>query len=170
MTEQPAKRTGIRAWWPFPGIVFALIGMSMTMATVTVVLATNDPSFGLEEDYFAKAVAWDETAEQTELNAQLGWKADVTLAADLDGRGDRSITVLLMDSDGKAVEGATFEAFCFHNARRRETFEFGFTEIAPGRYSAGQPMVRDGRWTVRLRATVGDTVFTHTAHTWTKVD
>jgi nitrogen fixation protein FixH len=167
VSDSPERKTGLRAWWPFPGIVFALIGMSMTMATITVVLATNDPSFGLEEDYFAKAVAWDETAVQMEENRRLGWEVKVELAPVVDGKGDRTMTVLLAESGGSALQGAKLEAFCFHNARRKETLSFELTEIAPGRYSAGQPMSRNGRWTVRLKAVRGDDVFTTSIDAWT---
>lgn len=167
MSEMPAKRTGFRAWWPFPGIVFALLGMSTTLVVTTLILATNDPSFGLEEDYFAKGVAWDDTAIQMETNRTLGWDADVELAVQLDGRGDRAVTVLLTDSQGASVEGAAVEAFGFHNARRKETFSFALTEIAPGRYSAGEPLEREGRWTLRLRFVRGGDVFTTSVDAWT---
>ena len=167
MNEVPHKKNGFRAWWPFPGMVFALIGMSMTFATVTLVLATNDPSFALEEDYFAKAVAWDETAVEREASRELGWVATAELSSALDGKGDRSVTILLKDRDGNAVEGASIEVFCFHNARRVETFSFTPSEIAPGRYAAGQPLARDGRWTVRLRAARGDDVYTASVDAWT---
>ena len=167
MGDAPERRTGLRAWWPFPGIVFALLGMSVTLATVTLVLATNDPSFGLEEDYFAKAVAWDDTAVQMQTNKELGWRAKVELAGMLDGRGERAVTVLLTDGDDKAIGDAKIEVFCFHNARRKETFTFELSEIAPGRYSAGEPLKREGRWTVRLRVDRGDDVFTASADAWT---
>lgn len=145
-----------------------LIGMSLSIAAVTVTLATRDPSFGLEEDYFAKAVAWDETAQQMEHNRQLGWDAAVELSSALDGRGERSVTVLLRDAEGGALAGAKVEVFAFHNARRRETQAFEMVEIAPGRYTAGAAMEREGQWTLRLRVVRGDEVFTATKPGWTR--
>lgn len=156
-----------RVFWPFPGLVFVLIGLSLTIAVVTVTLATNDPSFGLEEDYFAKAVAWDETAAQLEKNRELGWDAKVELSNRLDGRGERAVTVLLTDAEGQALDGAKVEVFSFHKARRKETLSFELVEIAPGRYTAGAPMTREGQWSVRLRVTRGDEVFTSTETGWT---
>lgn len=164
---EQSKQEHPRVFWPFPGMVFVLIGLSLTMAAVTITLATNDPSFGLEEDYFAKAVAWDETAAQMQTNERLGWNADVELSKTLDGKGERSITVLLTDRAGDPIEGANLEAFAFHNARRSETYQFGFAEIAPGRYAAGQALAREGRWTLRLRATQGEDVFTESIDEWT---
>ncbi len=157
-----------RVFWPFPGIVFLLIGLSLTMATVTAVLATNDPSFGLEEDYFAKAVAWDETAAQLEKNKELGWEAKAELSAALDGQGERAVTVLLTDAQGAAVEGAKVEVFAFHNARRKDTLGFELVEIAAGRYAGAAPMVRLGQWTLRLRVTRDDEVFTSTETSWAR--
>ncbi|MCA9273588.1 MAG: FixH family protein [Phycisphaerales bacterium] len=164
MAEQETAHP--RVFWPFPGLVFVLIGMSLTIAVVTVTLATNDPSFGLEEDYFAKAVAWDETAAQLEKNRELGWTTEVQLSKQLDGRGERSVTALLADDEGRAIEGANVEVFCFHNARRKETIAFDLVEIAPGRYTAGAAMTREGQWTLRLRVTRGDDVFTSTETGW----
>jgi len=157
-----------RVFWPFPGLVFVLIGLSLSIATVTVVLATNDPSFGLEEDYFAKAVAWDETAAQLEKNKELGWQAKAELSAALDGQGMRSVTVLLADTEGAAVEGAKVEVFAFHNARRKDTMGFELVEIAAGRYAGAAPMVREGQWTLRLRVTRGDETFTATETSWAR--
>ncbi|MFI4893067.1 MAG: FixH family protein [Phycisphaerales bacterium JB058] len=166
MAEQ--TKTHPRVFWPFPGLVFVLIGMSMTLAVMTVTLATNDPSFGLEEDYFAKAIAWDETAAQLEKNRELGWEARVELSDELDGRGERSVTVLLTDGEGEALGGADVEVFGFHNARRRHTISFALVEIAPGRYTAGAPMTREGQWTLRLRVTRGEDVYTSTKTSWAK--
>ncbi|RNC82288.1 MAG: hypothetical protein ED559_11050 [Phycisphaera sp.] len=169
MSEQAEQKKGEhpRVFWPFPGLVFVLIGLSLTMGAITVTVATNDPSFGLEEDYFAKAVAWDETAAQMQANKNLGWTADVDLSKSVDGKGERSVMVLISDPEGNAVEGASVEAFVYHNARRSDTYSFDLVEIAPGRYSAGQPLSRDGKWTVRLRVTSGDNVFTASVDEWT---
>ncbi len=169
MSEQAEQKKSKhpRVFWPFPGLVFVLIGLSLTMGVITVTLATNDPSFGLEEDYFAKAVAWDETAAQIQTNKDLGWNADVDLSESVDGKGERSVMVLITDQQGNAVEGASVEAFAYHNARRSATYSFDLVEIAPGRYSAGQPLSRDGKWTVRLRVTSGDDVFTASVDEWT---
>lgn len=169
MSEQAEQRKSEhpRVFWPFPGLVFVLIGLSLTMGAITVTVATNDPSFGLEEDYFAKAVAWDETAAQMQANKDLGWTADVELSTTVDGKGERSVMVLITDKQGNPVDGASVEAFAYHNARRSDTFGFELIEIAPGRYSAGQPMSRDGKWTVRLRVTLGDKVFTVSVDEWT---
>lgn len=157
-----------RVFWPFPGLVFVLIGLSLTIAAVTVTLATNDPSFGVEEDYFAKAVAWDETVAQLERNRALGWEAAAELSGSLDGRGERAVTVLLRDREGAAVEGARASVFAFHNARRKETITFELVEIAPGRYAGGAPMVREGQWTLRLSVTRGEDVFTSSVTGWTR--
>ncbi len=166
MAEQPSAQS--RVFWPFPGIVFALLGLSLTMATVTTVLATNDPSFGLEEDYFAKAVAWDETAAQLERNKQLGWQAEAILSGELDGRGERSVTVLLTDAQGAALASAQVEVFAFHHARRKQTLGFELVEVSPGRYAGGAPMARQGQWTLRLSVTRGDDLFTSAETGWAR--
>lgn len=168
MATNDAATAPKRVFWPFPGLVFVLIGLSLTIAAVTVMLATNDPSFGVEEDYFAKAVAWDETAVQQAKNRELGWEAAAELSESLDGRGERAVTVLLRNRDGATVGGAKVEVFAFHNARRKETLSFELVEIAPGRYAGGEPMVREGKWTLRLSVTRGEDVFTASVTGWAR--
>lgn len=168
MATNDAGSAPRRVFWPFPGLVFVLIGLSLTLAAVTVTLATNDPSFGVEEDYFAKAIAWDETAAQQAKNRELGWEAAAELSASLDGRGERAVTVLLHGREGAAVDGAKVDVFAFHNARRKETLTFELVEIAPGRYAGGAPMVREGQWTLRLSVSRGEDVFTSSVTGWAR--
>lgn len=165
-TEAPI-RTGWRAWWPFPGLVFALLAMSMTIVVVTITLASNDPSFGVEEDYYAKAIAWDQTAEQMRLNEELGWESTVEFSPELDPHGKRVVTVLIRDRQGQPISADAVHAFAFHHARRANPVEFDLVPIAPGRYSAAADVIRDGVWTVRLRVESNGTVFTSTNECWT---
>ena len=160
-------RTGWRAWWPFPGLVFVLLAWSVTIVVVTISLASNDPSFGVEEDYYAKAVAWDQTAAQMKLNERLGWESKVAFSPELDPRGQRVVTVLITDRDGQPISADSVHAFAFHHARRANPIEFDLVQIAPGRFSAAADLVREGIWTVRLRVQSGDTVFTSEQECWT---
>lgn len=135
----------------WPGIIFMFIGISFTLMSITLFLAVSDQSFGVENDYYAKAVAWDETAADRASSEALGWSAKVTLSESVDLSGKRAVMIELTDADGEPVEARASQFYAFHHARRGEAREFALARIAPGRYSAGAPLVRDGLWQLRLR-------------------
>lgn len=145
----------------WPGIVFMLIGMSLTTVTTTVILATGDRAFAVEDDYYAKAVAWDETAAERAASDALGWSARCELS-ELDLSGSRSVTLWITDSTGETVDVSTVRVYAFHHARRGDSIEFPMVRIAPGRYAAGAPMERPGLWQLRIRAERGEDRFVTT--------
>lgn len=143
----------------FPGIIFALIGMNMTIVGITVWLATSDPSVAVEPDYYRKAAAWDQTAAQQHANARLGWTSSVTLAPAAPGSAPM-LQVLLTDRNGAGVLGAAVKATLFHNARAGDRIEADFTEAADGLYLASSRCERPGVWRVRLAVHRGMETFT----------
>ncbi|MEO0630065.1 MAG: FixH family protein [Planctomycetota bacterium] len=155
------KRT-FRQKLVWPGIIFMFLGVSFTLMSITLFLAVSDESFGVEENYYAKAVSWDEDSAALAASEQLGWHAEVTLAPSLDLSGKRAVMVVVTDAEGNAVEATASPVFAFHHARRNETLEFDLRRIAPGRYSAGAPLTRDGLWQLRMRFTRGHDVFFET--------
>lgn len=143
----------------FPGIIFALIGMNMTIVAITVWLATGDPSVAVEPDYYRKAAAWDETAAQQRANARLGWTASVTITPGAE-RGALLVQVRLTDRDGAPVLGAQVSATLFHNARAGDRIEANFTAAAGGVYLASSRCERPGVWRMRLLVQRGLETFT----------
>ena len=143
----------------WPGIVFMLIGISVTLMSITLFLAVSDQSFGVEDEYYAKAVSWDETAADRAASDALGWTISVSLAPEIDLSGKRAVMVTLTDAEGDPVEASASDVYAFHHARRNDPVEFGLTRIARGRYSAGAPLLRDGVYQLRMRFTSGRDVF-----------
>ncbi len=65
--------------WP---IGVATILVLVVAANVWVaIIANRDPSFAIEPDYYAKAVAWDSSMAQARHNATLNWSLTPTLGA-----------------------------------------------------------------------------------------
>lgn len=157
MSEQEQKRTlADKLVWP--GMVFWLIGLSLTIGFTTLTLAIVT-SQAVEDDYYAKAIGWDEIAAERHASDALGWTAEVSLAKDLDPMGRRSVMVTVVDAEGAPVDATAGDFYAFHHADRGDSFEFSVVRIAPGRWSAGAPMARDGLWQVRMRFERGDDVF-----------
>lgn len=145
----------------WPGIIVALLGMSVTMVTITVVAATGDPSFAVERDYYERGLRWDDHMAQLAQNEELGWRAEVEVG-DADASGRRPLAVNLTDASGAPIDGALVEASIFHYAEsaRVQALALGPAGV-PGRYLASVDMRQAGKWMVALEVRAGQTVFTH---------
>ena len=60
------------SWWPI-GIT-AVLATTVAANVWVATIASDDPSFAIEPDYYAKAIAWDSTLAQARTNATLGWR------------------------------------------------------------------------------------------------
>ncbi|MBK7406316.1 MAG: FixH family protein [Phycisphaerales bacterium] len=140
----------------WPGMVFALIGLSLTMVTITVVAAVRDPSFAVEKDYYEKGLHWDQhLAEQQQMDL-LGWTVRPALGA-ADAEGRRVISLRLSGPHGDPIEGATVKLSYFHNATASEVVEASLAPAAePGLYQTDPAPMRPGFWTLKLDIRSGD--------------
>ncbi|MCC7388344.1 MAG: FixH family protein [Phycisphaerales bacterium] len=144
----------------WPGFVVALLLMSVVMVTVTVVAATNDPSFAVVEDYYEKGLNWDEHMAQQETNRALGWSARAEVGLP-DSAALRPLTVTLTGPDGAPIGGASVEAsvFRYTAAHQVETHALTAGEL-PGVYAAPFAINAEGKWKLMLTVRAGDGLFT----------
>lgn len=150
-----APRSG-RAWvWPVA--VVGMLSVSMTVCAITVIAAVSDPSYAIENDYYQKAVDWDQSREIQRASEQLGWECDATLVTD---RG--VLTITLQDEEGVWITDASVRATVFHHARRGDAQQLVLTSQGDGSYTAVLKRPREGQWQVRLRASRGRDQFVHT--------
>jgi nitrogen fixation protein FixH len=146
-------------YWPFA--LAGLLVAGIAPAFVLIVLATNDPSFAVEERYYEKALAWDETMAQRRRNAELGWQVEVQTAPVAGVPGLVDMTARVLDRDGNALEGCRVSVETFHNARSAYRLERQLEPVADGLAQVTRlPMRRPGIWELRLRVERGDELFT----------
>jgi len=140
----------------------AILAVTVGVNLYVFHLATDDPSFAVEADYYQKAVHWDDELAQRRLNAELGWRATTELARSASGGAE--LRVHLTDSAGAPLEGAAVrvEAFAINRASEISTLTLAALDGAPGggAYSAPFPETGMGRWELRLQATRGAERFT----------
>jgi nitrogen fixation protein FixH len=156
MSEKPAKKKG--GYWPL--LIVLLSAIVLVPNAVLVYLATNDPSFAVEEDYYQKALAWDETMDQERRNEALGWSVDVGFAPGDPGRV--RVHADLLDRDGRAIDGAAVQIAMFHNARASNILTAAMVPDDDGGYVASLPLRRPGLWELRFEIVHGDDRFTET--------
>ncbi|MCG3121818.1 MAG: hypothetical protein GIKADHBN_00189 [Phycisphaerales bacterium] len=149
-----AVNTG-RIW---PAAIIGLLAMNVAIVGITVYFAQSDPSAAIEPNYYEKAVKWDQTAAQREASRRLGW--NIVLDIDAPASGAGTVTALLTDRSGAALEGASVELVAFHNARAGDRRVVRTEEQPGGQYRGGLNVDRDGRWHFMVTARRGTETFT----------
>ena len=98
----------IEPWALVPvGLLAAMLVGLVSMAAI----ATNDPGFAIETNYYDKAVHWDQARAQAERDERLGFHlALASFASD-------TLELTLVDAAGKPISGARLSAEAFPLAR-----------------------------------------------------
>jgi nitrogen fixation protein FixH len=133
-----------------------MLGGLGTMAAI----ATDDPGFALERNYYPKAVAYDREIAQRAENARLRWAVETEVGAAALPSGT-PLVVRLRDERGP-LSGARLSVEALRNAAAAHVLDVTLTERAPGEYAARIAMARGGIWELRLTAERGNERFTAT--------
>ncbi|HEX5044696.1 MAG TPA: FixH family protein [Candidatus Polarisedimenticolaceae bacterium] len=141
--------------WIWPLLLGGLLVTGVGVNLLLLVVATGDPSFAVERDYYQKGMEWDRTLAQGRANARLGW----TLAC---GVRAGTLSVVLQDRSGTPITGAVLAVEAFHNARAGQVVTGRLVDAGNGAYERQLPIVRPGLWEMRFRAVRGQDVFTQT--------
>lgn len=149
MTSSTAKTDRGLRWALLP---VGILGAMFVGWGVMIAMALDDPGFGVEPDYYEKAVHFDDLRALERESKQLGWSLEFESALD----GDRARLVLtLADRTGAGIDGARVSAQAFHNAHSSDLRALVFTPRGSGKYEAWLPRPRAGLWEYRLEATRG---------------
>jgi nitrogen fixation protein FixH len=147
-------------WWP--------IGITLVLATTVAgniwvaKIASDDPSFAIEPDYYNKAITWDSTLAQGRENVQLGWRLTPVFAV-APRTGKAELRATLTDSTGAPITGAVVKVSALPVARANEVHEATLTPLGAGEYSAQLDSQRDGQWELRFDVRAGSLHFTDVA-------
>jgi len=146
--------------WYWPAALAALLVGSAGANIALVVITSRDASFAVEPDYYAKALAWDETMAQQARNETLGWSLGLRVEPTGE-RGRVTVAVGLSDGGGAPLAGARIAIDALHNARANRVLTAVLEPRGLG-YAAMMPLARPGLWEFRVRVTRGPDVFTAT--------
>ena len=117
------------SWWP--------IGIAVVLATTVAAnvwvatIASDDPSFAIEQDYYRTAIAWDSALAQARTNATLGWRLTPTLGP-IRPDGLAQLRVTLTDTTGAAISDADVRVSAVQVARAREEQQVTLASSAGG--------------------------------------
>ncbi len=138
---RPARRG--RFWMFLP---FGMLGLMLAGWGYMVAVALDDPSFSVEEDYYEKAIGWDDHQAQEARNRALDWHVATHLEP---RRGDMRLSATLLDRHGAKLRGARITVEAFHVARGADVVEAALRDHGDGSYDAVLPMRRPGIWEIR---------------------
>ena len=147
-------------WWPIglAGVLAATVAANIWVA----VIANDDPSFAIEQDYYGKAVAWDSTLAQGRTNTRLGWRL-TPLLGPISVGGRARLSARLMDSTGAVISGATVKVSALQVARANDVQVATLSQTATGDYATELKARRPGQWELRFDVRAGATRFTDVA-------
>ncbi len=148
------------SWWPL--IIAGALAFHVISSLVVVYVATSDPSYAVEDDYYQKAVAWDEKRAQDRLNQDLGWSLDFSVTPPEKPGEQPTLDLTLLDAGGEPLAGAVVSVEAFHNARGDDIVREKLIDGGNGVYSATPQMNRNGRWEMRFTVDRDGDHFTHT--------
>ena len=146
--------------WPIG--VATILAATVVANIVVMRIASDDPAFAVEPDYYRKAVQFDSTMAQQRQNLSLGWGFDAAIDSIGDGRQTR-LAVKLRDASASPLPGARVAVMARFNARANDTLSAVLTEEAPGTYVTTLPIAHAGVWEVRVDATHGSQRFSTSA-------
>jgi nitrogen fixation protein FixH len=136
--------------WPF--LIVGLLAAGVAANVLLLVRASADPSFSVEPDYYAKAVAWDAHLAQLARSEALGWTAELTAGTD-------GVMVRIADRDRRPVAGAAVTLEAFPLARGNQIVRGALDETSDHAYRAPLPIARRGLWEFRLTVRRGGDTF-----------
>lgn len=158
MTQKPGMpltRAG-RFWALFPVVLI----VSTTLGLLSMAaIAVHDPSFATEQDYYKKAVAWDQTQAQASTNTRLGWKVEL----DTELRGNElHVFARVVDASGAPIRGATVKLEAFANARASRIETAVLLPTGDAGYGGTVSLSQLGLWEFRLDVSSDGRHFTET--------
>jgi nitrogen fixation protein FixH len=135
-------------------VVTVILGVTIVANIVVMRIASSDPAFAIEPDYYKKAVAFDSTMATERRSLDLGWTATSVFASS-DSGGQRTLTVTIVDAQQLPVQGATVTIVALANARANDLLSAALREVSPGHYQSALAARFAGQWEVRIDAVRG---------------
>jgi nitrogen fixation protein FixH len=151
------KRGG---WWPIAitGVLAATVAANIWVAKI----ASDDPSFAIEQDYYRKAITWDSTLAQATRNTHLGWRLTPALVP-IGSNGRLRVSATLTDSTGAPISAATVRVSALQVARANQVHEATLAAVGAGEYDAQIDARLPGQWELRFDVRAGSAHFTDVA-------
>ncbi len=141
--------------WMFVPVL--LLGMTVAIATVTVMSAVVGHPLGAEPNYDAKAADWNAEREQRAANERLRWVVTPEIASD---GVHRSMTLRIEDKHAARIDATRVAVECIpvRAAEARKTIELSRRDAGDFAGSFDSPI--GGQWEFRVTVEQGGVRYT----------
>lgn len=140
-----------RIW---PVAIVTVLTLYVAFGLIAARIATHDPNFAVEPDYYNKAVMWDSSLAQSHRSDALRWHLIPTLSA-VGKSKPATLAFDVRDSSGQIVTGARVSVEARQVAYAENVTSATLGERGDGDYAAQIPLARPGLWEFRVVATRG---------------
>jgi len=124
--------------WPW--IIAGALAIHVVASLVVVFVATSNPSYAVEEDYYQKALHWNDKRAQDRTNEELGWILNLIVRPAATPGEQPTLEVHLADAGGEPVDGAVVAVETFHNAHANDILRASLDAVGEGVYRTTLPM------------------------------
>ncbi len=156
MSELKANSTPRKKAYFFPALIIGLLVMQIGLSLIGVYMATRSNANVVENDYYDKALHWDQQVAAEQASAALGWAGKIDISGMPDMQGNRTLILAIKDKSGAPVAGATIRMIFFHHAFARDVKSADLRDMGGGFYSAVIAAARPGLWEFRMVAQRGN--------------
>jgi len=146
----------------WPAVIIGALALHVVVSLVTVWVATSNPSYAVEENYYQKAIHWDDKRAQDGRNIALGWKIAFDVVRSETAGQPATLELRLTDRSENPLPAAGVAVEAFHNTRAGEILRARMVTGHDGRCSAPLAVHRTGVWEFRFVVERGADRFTHT--------
>ncbi len=150
----------LKKGWQWPVFIVGLLVLGVGSNVALLVVARSNPSFAVEEDYYQKALAWDEHQAQQAANRNLGWSLAFEVGETASTSSTARLSARLLGPQGEAVEGAAVQVEAFPIARSSHRQRAQLADAGGGQYHGELKVERPGRWEFRWLVERGEQRFT----------
>ncbi len=141
----------------WPGMVFAILGMSVIANMVLLYKASNDGGAQIIENYYDKAAHWDETKAKASESSSLGWATQIEVT----GSGShRVVVVRIADPNGPVT--SLKPTVTLRDPTLIDPVASAEMVLTGDTYVATIPFPRNGLWDVQIQAEHQGIAFDHT--------
>ena len=138
----------------YPGLVIAILSMSFIANGYLLYSAQSDGGPQIIDDYYDKAVSWEESQKIQKTSDAMQWGVKVVMGEHVDK--NRRVHLTIQDQRGTPVEKLQGLVKLHHPAIKALASEAELQEVAPGRYEVLLPINRKGLWDFIVDAKVGE--------------
>ncbi|MEY5033441.1 MAG: hypothetical protein RL354_2472 [Planctomycetota bacterium] len=148
-----------RGWlaqrWMFVPVL--LLGLTVTVGTVTVLSAVVGHPLGMEPDYDRKAASWEAERAQRAMNERLRWVVTPEVASD---GARRTLSVRVEDKHAARIDAATVVVECIPIKAAEARTRIELSRLERGEFAGSFESRIGGQWEFRVTVEQGGVRYT----------